>query len=511
MSQSERLLEVFTALRSRVGKVEPMTFRSRGRRWREVVSGLPAALQVIALAALLGSPAANAVEHSPEPASSLNVVLIIPDDHSRHSMGAYGNTQVLTPNLDQLAREGSLFANAYAAAPVCSPSRAAMLTGRYPSQVGVTDFFLRNEHYEERGLDTGSITWPRVLQRNGYTTGLIGKWHIGEARRYHPLNRGFDYFFGYDYAVTPFDPELEVDGKVGVVKGHTSDLFAQAAIDFMSENRDRPFGLVVALREPQVPWSEVPQQDLDAVADIEIDVPSGPGMDSGWVEEQTRMKYASVHTLDRTIGRILKAMDQLQLTSRTVVLYVGDHGMLIGQRGLYGRGAVGVIVGDNVVHPEAVATLADPAITIPFVVRWPGVVHPGSRFDTLVSNVDVFSTVLGMLGVEVPADAHPEGVDLTPLLRSGKRPSRDAVFAQYDMSNFGIAHLRMVRTAGWKLIRHLGMTANAEWLDELYDMTVDPGETRNLIEDDAVQSVREDLYDRLSSWQRAIDDPQQGH
>ena len=145
-------------------------------------------------------------------ANNLNLIIMVPDDHARRAMGAYGDQQVITPNLDLLAEQGVRFDNAYAAAPVCSPSRAAMLSGQYPSQVGVSDFFMLNDNYNKAGMDQNVTLWPQILQDHGYTTGLIGKWHLGELDEYQPQNRGFDYFVHYNQDLTPFDPVLNVNG-----------------------------------------------------------------------------------------------------------------------------------------------------------------------------------------------------------------------------------------------------------------------------------------------------------
>lgn len=456
------------------------------------------------LAGLTQVRAANEASAAPQ---SWNIVAIMSDDHSRSTVGAYGDRQAVTPNLDRLAQAGALFTRAYAAAPVCSPSRAAFFTGQFPSQVGVHDFFLNNPYYSRRGLEPQALTWPQVLQRHGYATALIGKWHLGEGEQFDPHRRGFDYFVGYDYGVPPYDPVLNVDGEEKKVTGHTSDIFTGEAVGFLERNRKRPFALVITYREPQQPWDKVPAEDLAAVADIHPVVPAGKGMDPQWLTQQLRNKYAAIHTLDRSIGRVMETLRRLKLDSKTIVLYAGDHGMLIGHHGLFGRGAVGVVVADSVVNAEGFATLVDDAIGIPFMIRWPGVVKPGTRIDTLTSNTDVFSTVLGMLGIEVPREAKPQGVDLSPVLRGTGTVDRDAVFAQYDMENYGRNYLRMVRTDQWKLIRRFGLAADSAFLDSLYDMQADPGETRNLIRSPQLQTVKADLERRLQQWQKRIQDP----
>lgn len=436
-----------------------------------------------------------------------NIIAIVPDDHSQRAMGAYGDDQAVTPNFDKLASQGVRFSNAYAAAPVCSPSRAAFFSGKYPSQVGVNDFLMLNEKYADRGLDTSAVLWPQILKQNGYKTGLIGKWHLGEAEERHPTNRGFDYFVGYDQDSKAFDPILDKNGNVAEIKGHTSNIFVKHAKEFLSENKDNKFALTMTFREPQRPWYAVPQEDLDAVAHIDPIVPNMPGIDQEWLKKMTKNNYAAIHALDRAVGEVLDELDRLGLAENTIVIYVGDHGMLIGHHGYFGRGAVGAIAGDEVVGSENIANLFDEAIKIPMIIRWPGKIKQNIALEQPVSNTDIFPTILSMLNIETPDYVTPEGKDLTPLLKGDELSLSVPVFAQYNMENFGIAHLRMVRFEDWKLIKRFGLSANADLVDELYNVKNDPGELNNLINQNEHQARREELESLLREWLLKIDDP----
>lgn len=436
-----------------------------------------------------------------------NIVAIVPDDHSQRAMGAYGDKQAVTPNFDRLASQGVRFSNAYAAAPVCSPSRAAFFSGKYPSQVGVNDFLMLNEKYADRGLDTSAILWPQILKENGYKTGLIGKWHLGEADKRHPTKRGFDYFVGYDQDSKAFDPILDVNSTVGEVAGHTSNIFVEHAKEFLTQNKDNKFALTLTFREPQRPWYAVPQEDLDAVAHIDPDVPEMPGINSAWLKMMTKNNYAAIHALDRAVGEVLDELDRLGLSENTIVLYVGDHGMLIGHHGYFGRGAVGAIAGDEVVGSENIANLFDEAIKIPMIIRWPGNLKKNTAVEQPVSNTDIFPTILSMLNINVPNQVEPVGKDLTQLLKGNTLSPPRPVFAQYNMENFGIAHLRMVRFEDWKLVKRFGLNANTELVDELYNVKKDPGEFNNLISQNEHQEIRGELENMLHQWLIKIDDP----
>lgn len=440
-------------------------------------------------------------------AEEWNIIAIVPDDHSRRAMGAYGDAQAVTPNFDRLAREGMRFNNAYATAPVCSPSRAAFFSGQYPSQVGINDFLMLNEHYADRGMDEKAVLWPAILKNNGYKTGLIGKWHLGEADRFHPRNRGFDYFVGYDQDSKAFDPILDVNGVIGEVKGHTSNIFVKHAKEFLNDNKDDKFSLTMTFREPQRPWNAVPQEDLDAVAHIDPIVPTPAGVDQAWLKKMTKANYAAIHALDRAVGEVLDEVERLGLADKTIVLYVGDHGMLIGHHGYFGRGAVGVLAGDEVVGSEGIANLYDEAIKIPFIVRWPGKANAGSVSDTPVSNIDVFPTILKMLDIDLPEGVVPQGKDISGLLQGEELDQETPVFSQYNMENFGIAHLRMVRLGDWKMVKRFKMNAVSELIDELYNVKLDPGEEDNLIASKDHQAIRKKLEGLINHWQHKINDP----
>src|SRR6185436_19501128 len=184
-------------------------------------------------------------------ARPLNLVSIVTDDQAAWSIGAYGNRESRTPNIDRLAREGARFLNAFASTPVCSPSRATFLTGRYGTQVGVTDWITARQSKAGLGLTPDSITWPKILQQQGYRTGLVGKWHLGEQPQFHPTRLGFDFFMGAPAgSFKPKDPELEVNGQLTKMQGFGADILMDAALRFIETNRAGPFALLIHFREP---------------------------------------------------------------------------------------------------------------------------------------------------------------------------------------------------------------------------------------------------------------------
>jgi uncharacterized sulfatase len=431
-----------------------------------------------------------------------NIISIVTDDQARWGMGAYGNKEIRTPNMDRLAREGAKFLNAFVPTPVCSPSRASFMTGLYGTQVGITDWIAPEESNAGLGLPASAITWPEVLQKAGYQTALIGKWHLGGKPEFHPTKRGFHHFYGFvGGGNSPMNPTLEVDGKQQKLTGPLPDLMTDDAMRFIEANRSKPFALCLHFREPHAPYGPVPEVDSAPFKDMDITIPKFPGLDAGHVKRLTREYYGSIHAIDRNLGRLLAKLDELKLTERTIVLFTSDHGYMIGQHGIWHKGNGHWIVG-GAVGPKR-PNMFEESIRVPLLVRWPGVVKPGTEISEMVSNIDTFTSVLGMLKVPVPAGAKPQGMDFTPLLRGEKVKWRDTIFGQYDLHNSGLAYMRMVRTAQWKLIRF----HHALGMDEMYHLQDDPGETRNLARDPKHAKVRDELQVQLTGWMKSIGDP----
>ncbi|HYT88263.1 MAG TPA: sulfatase-like hydrolase/transferase [Gemmataceae bacterium] len=444
---------------------------------------------------------------SPSPARAaqakrFNIISICTDDQGRWAVGAYGNKEVRTPNMDRIAREGVKFLNAFVSTPVCSPSRASFMTGRYGTQLKITDWINPAEAQSGVGLPADAMTWAEVLQRQGYVTALIGKWHLGMLPRYHPTVRGFNHFFGFlGGGNTPMDPTLEERGKDKKFKGPLPDILTDNAMEFIKANRDRPFALCLHFRAPHLPYGPVPPEDSAPFKDLDPTIPNVAGIDVKQVKKWTRDYYASIHSVDRNLGRLLALLDELGLTQNTIILFTSDHGYMIGHHGLHTKGNANWIAG-GVTGPKR-PNMFDLSLKVPLLIRWPGVVKPGTEIKEMVSNIDTFASVLGMLKVSPPGKYKQEGMDFSPLLRGEKMPWRDAVFSQYDLHNGGLAYMRSIQTARWHLVRHHFTNG----LDELYDLEQDPGELRNLYNNPMHRQVREQLQERLTAWQRSLDDP----
>ncbi|HEY2931440.1 MAG TPA: sulfatase-like hydrolase/transferase [Acidobacteriota bacterium] len=432
-----------------------------------------------------------------------NIISIVTDDQARWSLGCYGNRESRTPNMDRLAAEGARFLNAFVATPVCSPSRLAFLTGLYGTEVGITDYLNPVEEQAGLGIPANATTWPQVLQKHGYRTALVGKWHLGSQPRFHPTQHGFDHFFGFlGGSSRPMDPTLETDGRQQQFRGSLPDLLTDDALRFVADNRERAFALLIHFREPHLPYGPVPEEDSAPFSQLDPTVPQAAGADVSQVKKWTRDYYASIHSVDRNIGRLLKHLDELNLSRKTILLFTSDHGYMIGHHGLHTKGNAWWAAG-GVQGPKR-PNMFDDSLRVPLIVRWPDVVKPGSQIQEQVVNLDTFASVLGMLGIPLPNGTRQHGLDFSTILRSPVVAHwRDTLFGQYDLHNDGLAFMRMIRTSQWKLVRH--HFANS--LDELYNLEADPGETKNLYRDENYQKVRDSLQTRLSDWQKSIHDP----
>lgn len=429
-----------------------------------------------------------------------NIISIVTDDQARWAVGLYGNREVRTPNMDRIGKEGATFLNAFVPTPVCSPSRVSFLTGLYGTQVGITDYLTRSEEQAGMGIPKTAGTWLAVLKQHGYATALLGKWHLGTKSQFHPTQHGFGHFYGWLLTPQSIDPVLEIDGKTRQFKGSLPDLLVDEAMRYVREQRERSFALLIHFLAPHHPYGPVLEEDSAPFKELDPTVPVLPGQNIDYVKDVTRKYYASVHSVDRNLGRLLKQLDELDLSRKTIVLFTSDHGYMIGHHLLQHKGNA-VWIGGGIRGPRR-PNMFDDSIRVPLLVRWPGVVKPGTVVSETVSNIDTFASVLGMLGIPIPKDAKQQGADFSPLLRGKTVAGRGSLFGQYDLHNGGLAYMRMIRTDEWKLVRHY----QTNLMDELYNLKDDPGEMKNRYADPATKKISAQLQERLEKWMRSIDD-----
>ena len=465
-------------------------------------------LCLFGLAALL-APAIPAAAERP------NILFIMTDDQAFWTVGAAGeNQQTRTPNTDRLMREGAWLRNAFTVTPVCSPSRASTMTSRYGSEVGITDW-INPRREPDHGLDPATLVWPRLLADAGYSTGLVGKWHLGLLDSQHPTKFGYQYFMGMRGGGSPpKDPVLEIDGKQVKTEGYVVNTFTDHALKFIEANKDKPFALSVHYREPHAAWRPMPDEDWAQFKDIDAKLPNPdyPKLDIERLTKMTPEYLGSVASVDRNVGRMLAKLQELGIADRTIVIYTSDHGYSMGHNGIWHKGNGHWVLTENPPATDNIPNgqrpnMYDNSIRVPCIIRWPGVVTPGKVVEETVTNLDWFPTLLAMAKVDLPSDAMMRGRNIVPLLQDETRVRNwdNDYYGEYSTHHQAQTHMRAYRTPQWKLVRDFKNPGR----DELYDLRRDPAETTNLIGDPRpeIRSTIEELDSRIRQKMKQLKDP----
>jgi uncharacterized sulfatase len=470
----------------------------------------------------VGAAVATPTVAAPRP----NIVFIYTDDQASWTLGCYDNPQAHTPHLDRLAAQGARLTNALVATPVCSPARAALFSGRYGSEVGILDFITNPGHKEYTpangaiGLQSRFVTFPALLARAGYATALVGKWHLGDwtadpQRRFHPTQHGFEFFMGLTGGGTSTrDPMLEQDGIERKFTGLTDDILTGEAIAFLERQSTRPFFLFLGLRAPHTKYLPVAPEDAAPYRDLDpvIPNPEYPDLNVADVKRMMREYLSACTGVDRNAGRVLAALDRLKLAENTIVIFSSDHGYNMGHNGIWHKG--NGIWATNTLPPAAPniarryrPNLYDHSLRVPVIVRWPGVIKPGTVVRETVSSLDFYPTLLAMAGTRVPAAVTVHGRDFLPLLRGESVGGwSNDFYAEYSMRVYCRTDMRAYRTPEWKLVRDFLNPSR----DELYDLRADPAESRNRIRDThdpAVLAQLAALDTRIRERMRLYRDP----
>lgn len=434
-----------------------------------------------------GAPSAAA---APPP----NIVLITSDDHRWDALGAAGNAAVHTPHLDRLAREGVYFRQATVNVSQCLPIRATLLTGLAAHTHGA----YAHQHQEPEAARPDAFsdrpTVPSLLREAGYRTVLVGKWHLasdpwrvgfGETRVWLTTGGG-----------TFVDPVLSFgeSRERKTVQGFTQEIFADSAIGFLEGETagDRPFLLWLAFTAPHAPFGPNPGR-IEALYEDPSDAELPPrGFPSGIPTNDWRRYYEAVSHLDEQVGRVRSALERSGLADSTVLLFLGDNGFMMGEKGVGASGAAGKVV------PY------ESSIRVPLILRVPGIQGFTGRSELLVSALDLPPTIAALAGVE-PPPSWP-GRNLLPALRSREVPGFDDAFCEWadDRSErFGHLAHRLVRTRRHKLIVWKDPTRR----NEIYDLAGDPREEENLSGRPGMEELEADLLRRLRVWLERTDDP----
>jgi arylsulfatase len=360
-----------------------------------------------------------------------NIIFIYTDDLGYGDLGCYGSTGNRTPNLDQLARDGIRFTDFYSAAPVSSPSRAALLTGRYPVRMGINHVFFPESF---TGIPSTEIKMGDVLRRQGYRTGIVGKWHLGHHRQFLPLQNGFDEYFGIPYSndmrSSVYLRGNEVE-QFHVNQDSITYTYTQEAIRFIENNKDRPFFLYLAHNMPHIPLA----------ASANFKGKSANGLYGDVIEE-----------LDWSVGQVLKKLDELGLDKNTIVVFSSDNGPWLTE-GPLGGVATPLFQGKG--------TTWDGGQRVPAIIRWKDRIQGGQVNSDVAAMVDWFPTFIKLAGGDVPSDRIIDGYDITPvLLGTGKRASHDFAYLHYG-------RLHAFRSGDWKIILPENLYRGNFWTEDV--------------------------------------------
>jgi arylsulfatase A-like enzyme len=384
-----------------------------------------------------------------------NFILIVADDLGFADLSLHGSKQIPTPNIDRLAAEGINFTQGYVSAPVCAPSRAGLMTGKNQVKFGFDNNLAENQpgfNPEFRGLPLSEKTIADRLKPLGYVSGLIGKWHLGEGESFHPLNRGFDEFWGYqggghDYFTSQPDGKgylspIECNYKTPQSITYITDDKGDECVGFIKRHKNQPFFLFASFNAPHAPM-QATKADLELFSHIQ--------------DEKRRTYCAMVHRLDINVGRIMKTLEEEGLSENTVIVFISDNGGPCDQNSSVNaplNGQKGILL--------------EGGIRVPFIMKWTGQIPSGKTFEHPVISLDLAPTFIELAGGKISEYDKLDGVNLIPFI-TGKTKERP-----HELFNWRFTISAVVREGDWKLVRL------PDRLPMLFNLTKDISEQNNV-------------------------------
>ncbi len=462
-------------------------------------------------ASTLFNPASQSFGASPKNKKKRkNVVFVLSDDHRYDFMSFMKEAPAFleTPNMDRMARQGAHVANAFVSTSLCSPSRASILTGQYMHHHGMVD--------NQRPTPEGTVFFPQYMQKAGYQTAFVGKWHMGHE--HDDPRPGFDHWESFKGQGTYFDPELNVNGKRQKFEGYTTDVLTDRALSWLQGERDtdRPFFLYLSYKAVHYPFQPAPRhqgryknaevQRPETMANTERNYQTQPH----WVRERRYSIHGidhmetgpydhdpvpsfddlyqeyceTVHGLDENLGRVLTYLDESGLSQSTLVIYMGDNGFALGEHGFYDK-----------------RDAFEESIRVPMLAYAPGLIAPNTKVSQMVQNIDIAPTVLDLAGIQAPKKANMDGRSFLPLLSGDSIPWRDHILYEYYWEwNFpATPTVFAIRSERYKYIFYHGVWDH----DGFYDLQTDPNERHNLIGVPAfrerIETMKKHLFDELDA------------
>jgi len=400
-----------------------------------------------------------------------NIILILTDDQGYGDLGCHGNDKIITPNLDQLYKESVRFTQFYTS-PLCSPTRASLMTGRYEWRSGICAT-IRGRSL----MRPDEFTMAEIFSAAGYRTGIFGKWHLGDNYPLRAMDRGFQESLvhgGGGIGQTPdawgntyFNPTLCHNGRWRKFMGYCTDIFFNAAIKFIEENKDRPFFVYIPTNAPHSPH-QVPESYVE------------PYRKMGLPEELSKF-YGMITNIDENVGRLINKLQELNLEKDIILIFMSDNGGAAGVK-YYNAGMRG--------HKS---TVYEGGIRVPFFIRWPEILKPRD-IDRIAAHIDILPTLLDICSITKPPGANFDGKSLLPLMLDEEVdwPDRTLFFQRGNIPDDQLYGNCAVRTQRYKLVN----------LKELYDMTVDPGEKNNIA--DEHPDIAEQMRKMYEEWYRDV-------
>jgi N-acetylglucosamine-6-sulfatase len=439
-----------------------------------------------------------------------NIVLVLSDDHRYDFMGFMTESPVFleTPNMDRMAQQGAHLTNAFVSTSLCSPSRASILTGQYMHHHRIVD--------NQRPAPAGTVFFPQYLQKAGYQTAFVGKWHMGHED--DSPRPGFDHWAGFKGQGTYFNPTLNINNERRTFPGYTTDVLTDQALTWLKDGRDarKPFFLYLSFKAVHYPFQPAERykgrygkaqvKRPETMANTERNYQTQPHwvrerrysihgidhMETGQYDndpvpsfdELYKQYCETVHGLDENLGRVLKYLDETGLSKSTLVIYMGDNGFALGEHGFYDK-----------------RDAFEESIRVPMLAYAPGMIEPDIKVPQMVQNIDIAPTLLEAAGVQPPKTANMDGQSFLPLLLGKSIRWRDHILYEYYWEwNFpATPTIFAIRTERYKYIFYQGVWDH----DGFYDLQTDPHERHNLINvpaySEQIAAMKKQLFDELEA------------
>ena len=415
-------------------------------------------------------------QHAAQHAARTNIVLIVIDDLGYADLGCQGSADVRTPNIDALAAGGVRFTAGYVASPLCSPSRAGLLTGRYPQRFGLEfNGGMRQPGAPTFGLPTSEFTLAERLRDAGYATGLVGKWHLGHTGENRPSKHGFGEFFGFlqgwhSYVGDEPNPINTIRrGEKRVAEAeYLTDAFTREGVDFINRHANEPFFLYLAYNAVHLPQDTPPAKYMDRFGHI--------------ADGKRKTMAAMLSAVDDGVGSVMKTLRDQKLDQNTLIVLISDNG-----------GPTKETSSSNLPFRGTKSHLLEGGIRVPFIMSWPGKI-PAAVVEQTVISLDIFPTALAAAGLPIPGEPKLDGINLLPLLTGQTKQ------APHEVLCWRIGSQQAVRKGNWKL-----------WLEDnkenyrLYDLSTDPGEMSDLAR--VRPEVLKDMLTTYAAWEAQMIPP----